>query len=371
MKFRCGEVPGRLTSFLERSGSGKISFSKYCFSITDQMILARRFSLDCCSWSSDWRRRRLLPYLDLLLNSRSLLRSSPDPTLRGMLLSLFAALGAVPFILVSSAGAATCTPVLKARNLPIYDQGQTNTCYAFAATQVFDAWRQGHGAKTPPLSSAPEAAFRYTMKEMDPKWEDVQSGDPSRTLRMLVSDGACPYVSAHDFSQDQLGSRWEQYERLAKARRDYHHQEERMERGNKRSGWLSSKTPRQKHEQILSQVACDVVDPRLDGGQISTWSQFVEKAIDTRDTITFMKTVFAAWCEGGGKLMPPGSPRTGQFLIDSGANVKTMAPTLQSKVDSALDRGGGKIPLISYCPNVMTHPGSREIRWSSKKNQFQ
>jgi hypothetical protein len=36
-----GDVPGWLTSFLDRTGSGKISFSKYCFSITDQVLLSK------------------------------------------------------------------------------------------------------------------------------------------------------------------------------------------------------------------------------------------------------------------------------------------------------------------------------------------
>jgi hypothetical protein len=35
-----GDVPRWLTDFLERTGSGKISFSKYCFSITDQFMVS-------------------------------------------------------------------------------------------------------------------------------------------------------------------------------------------------------------------------------------------------------------------------------------------------------------------------------------------
>jgi hypothetical protein len=271
----------------------------------------------------------------------------------------------------SVAVAAGCDPVLKARNLPIYDQGETNTCYAFAATQVFDAWRQGHGAKVPPLSSAPEAAFRYTLAcERDAKWEDVQNGSPNRTLGMMVSEGSCPYVSTHDFNQDQLGSRWSQYERLVKARREYHYQQERIDEGKAKSGWFSSKTPRQKQQQVLAEVACDVVNPKLSAEDLGQWSQFVEKSIDTRDTLTFMKTVFTAGCQNGGRLKAAGASEA-HFYLQSTADVRTMAPVLRGKVDSALDRGGGSIPLISYCPNVMSAPGVRELKWNSRAGEFQ
>jgi hypothetical protein len=281
-----------------------------------------------------------------------------------------AALLSLGLLSASVADASNCTPVLKARNLPVYDQGETNTCYAFAATQAFDSWRQGHGAKVPPLSSAPEAAFRFTAMKGEQGWKDVQNGSPFRTLRLLVSEGSCPYVSAHDFSHDQLGSRWDQYERLAKARREYFYQKERIEEGKSSSGWLSSKTPRQRQQEVVSEVACDVVHPKLSADQLSNWTSFVEEAIDTRDTLTFMKTVFTAGCKEPGRLKAPGGPSAKFYELDANANVKSSAPVMRSHIDSVLAGGGGSIPTISYCPNVLSAPGAREVQWSRKQGQF-
>jgi len=285
-----------------------------------------------------------------------------------------AVLGVLPIVLVFSspaARAAGCDPVLKARNLPIYDQGESSTCYAFAATQVFDSWRQGHGAKVPPLSSAPEAAFRYTLAcERDAKWDDVQSGNTSRALGMLVSEGSCPYASTHDFNQDQIGARWSQFERLVKARREYFYQQERIDEGKAKSGWFSSKTPREKQQQVLSEVACDVVSPNLSPADLAVWSEFAEKSIDTRDTLTFLKEIFGAGCKNGGRLKAAGANER-HFYLDNGADVRAMAPVLQAKVDSALNRGGGSIPLISYCPHVMSAPGARDLKWNSRKAEFE
>jgi hypothetical protein len=92
-------------------------------------------------------------------------------------------------------------------DMPAYDQGRTGTCYAFAATQLVDYWRQSRGFMPEPrisLSSPIHMAMVYksAQKEMG----DLDGGLIFPAVMALRNFGVCPKEVVNKDLREFIGS---------------------------------------------------------------------------------------------------------------------------------------------------------------------
>jgi hypothetical protein len=91
-------------------------------------------------------------------------------------------------------------------DMPAYDQGRTGTCYAFAATQLVDYWRQSRGFMPEPrisLASPIHMAMVYktAMKQAD----QLDGGLIFEAVMAMRKYGICPKVVVNKDIKDFLG----------------------------------------------------------------------------------------------------------------------------------------------------------------------
>ena len=82
--------------------------------------------------------------------------------------------------------------------IPVMDQGDTNTCYAYAGSQLYDALRFAHQAPprldqlNSPLATAVNHAVRFG------KGDGIAHGDVSEAVYNLNAEGGCSYSKVGD-----------------------------------------------------------------------------------------------------------------------------------------------------------------------------
>ncbi len=97
-------------------------------------------------------------------------------------------------------------------DMPAYDQGRTGTCYAFAATQLVDYWRQSRGFMPEPrisLSSPIHMAMVY--KSAQQKMGDLDGGLIFGAVEALKEHGFCPKEVVNKDLKEFLGSELGEY----------------------------------------------------------------------------------------------------------------------------------------------------------------
>ena len=78
--------------------------------------------------------------------------------------------------------------------VPAFDQGSYGTCFAVAATQVYDAYRIKQNPKSTQQSSVFHAAMLYAIDSKDPHKKldfNVDGGYPDLAVKHLINQGSC------------------------------------------------------------------------------------------------------------------------------------------------------------------------------------
>jgi hypothetical protein len=216
---------------------------------------------------------------------------------------------------------------------------------------MFDIWRKDSGEKIPPLTSPTEAAFRYSETIPGSRhWKDVDYGSSFDTLSLLLEGGGCPYYNELDFNRDIRGDRWSEFQKLENLLFDYNNLSKRKEKGKKTAGWFSQKTPEEKQVELIKKVACLNIS-NADEGEIKELADFIQKAIETPNSMTFFKKYFEKGCDKR-RLKASGRLR----ILEPTDKSEKMLQSLKQNLDRALEAGKG-VPGISYCSGVLHNQG--------------
>ena len=82
------------------------------------------------------------------------------------------------------------------RKIPVYDQGETGTCYAYAASQMIDYYRLLHGEPATDLTNPVYAAFATNTSGVVNKGragaDSLYGGFPEDVVAALRQGGSCP-----------------------------------------------------------------------------------------------------------------------------------------------------------------------------------
>ena len=244
--------------------------------------------------------------------------------------------------------------------MPVYEQGQTNSCYAYAATAAIDVWRKARGKSVPPYSSPIEAALRYAVRQPGrTTWRHAQGGNPQQVLEILLSEGTCPHVSPYDFSQEVVGKRWNQLSRVASARDEYQDQEDRKKRGKNTSGLFSKKTPDQKQDEVVRDVSCEVEGPTPSSSTVEKLDRPIRDALMAATSLKSAQEVFALGCKKSGVLSVPQATLK-KRESPAWMNHDQVKVFFQKSLDESFSKGDGSVPVITYCPRFLLYPSSKD-----------
>ena len=80
------------------------------------------------------------------------------------------------------------------RQMPLYDQGETGLCYAFAAIQLIDYWRETHGVKvTKKMAYSSPLYGAFLLKSLDKKelQNSLDYGYSAKVISYVKKNGMC------------------------------------------------------------------------------------------------------------------------------------------------------------------------------------
>ncbi len=244
----------------------------------------------------------------------------------------------------------SCTPIrldapgMPMENMPVYDQGKTDLCYAYTAAQVVDAWRFSHGDQnrnhlTSPLS----AAILYTRDyEDNPDFDDIDLGHPDYTARVILANGSCsPPVHRH---AEQEGTLRETLDRIQSLHGNLQGLAERVQRsplltaGNQMCTDVSSVVPRN-----LPELARNIA---------STMARM--------NSFEFIDRLYRGYCHNANvrPVQPPA-----QVKVDS-IRALEKSTAVQSLTDSVHLALGAQPPQpagISYCSEILKDSATRGV----------
>lgn len=94
----------------------------------------------------------------------------------------------------------------KVLNMPAYDQGRTGTCYAFAAVQLLDYWRQSRGIQvSPEIELGSPIHLALIFKLQNKKLGDLDGGFIDQAIKAISTQGFCPQKVVNESIRHNFG----------------------------------------------------------------------------------------------------------------------------------------------------------------------
>lgn len=238
-------------------------------------------------------------------------------------------------------------------SMPVLDQADSGTCYAYTAAQMIDAWRFSKGDMNKSDLSSPlaiAAATKYfeslARPEMVGRSEGnrILDGAPlSSALNAGLRFGSCSSRTTKEGRYEEKIQR--KIDRLLDAYRQYR----------------SSPGSSTQREEISQGIVCEFNGRGSNTERFQRLRDQIVGSFEKDNAYDYLYSLLDTFCSPPERLDIPGKPRV-MALSASSIRQENFIETMKSGISQGLQAEPPQPVGISYCPEVLDNPSVRKMR---------